>query len=255
MVKCVNSIVLSTFLHRAAQQKSASVALLVDPSSQVEEGLSCLAKGVEEGWVDAVFYGGSLRTHSEEEAHWNNLRQRIQGPIFAFPSNALQVHPTADGLLHLSLVSGRNPDYLIGRHVEAAVYLDELGIDIVPTAYLLIDGGKVSTTAYITNTTPIPSDKVDIAYATALAGVQLGMKAIYLEAGSGADNVVPVNMVKTLSSKLDVPIIVGGGIRSAEQMRALSDAGADVLVIGNAFEENPFQVMADLRTFKCAVEV
>ena len=111
---------LSTFLHRAAQQKSASVALLVDPSSQVEESLSCLAKGVEEGWVDAVFYGGSLRTHSEEEAHWNNLRQRIQGPIFAFPSNALQVHPAADGLLHLSLVSGRNPDYLIGRHVEAA---------------------------------------------------------------------------------------------------------------------------------------
>jgi len=152
-------------------------------------------------------------------------------------------------------VSGRNPDYLIGRHVEAAVYLDELGIEIVPTAYLLIDGGKVSTTAYITNTTPIPSDKADIAYATALASVQLGMKAIYLEAGSGADNVVPIKMVKTLSSKLDVPIIVGGGIRSAEQMRALSKAGADVLVIGNAFEENPFQVMADLRTFKCAVEV
>jgi putative glycerol-1-phosphate prenyltransferase len=254
-VKCVISIVLSKFLHQVVQQKSASVALLVDPSSQVEEGMSCLAKGVEQGWVDAVFYGGSLRTHTEEEAHWNSLRKRIQGPIFAFPSNALQVHPASDGLLHLSLVSGRNPDYLIGRHVEAAVYLNELGIDIIPTAYLLIDGGKVSTTSYITNTSPIPSDKVDIAYATALAGVQLGMKAIYLEAGSGADNVVPITMVKTLSSKLDVPIIVGGGIRSAEQMHALSQAGADVLVIGNAFEENPFQVMADLRTYKCAVEV
>ena len=243
------------FLHQAAQRKSASVVLLVDPSSQIEEGMNCLAKGIDEGWVDAIFYGGSLRTHGEEEVQWNALRQKTKGPIFAFPSNALQVHPTADGLLHLSLVSGRNPDYLIGRHVEAAVYLDQLGIDIVPAAYLLIDGGKISTTSYITNTTPIPSDKIDIAYATALAGVQLGMKAIYLEAGSGADKIVPINMVKTLSSKLDVPIIVGGGIRSTEQMRALSDAGADVLVIGNAFEENPLQVMADLCTYKCAVEV
>ena len=253
-MKCVNSVVLSKFLQQAVQGNSASVALLVDPSSQVEEGMSCLVKGVEEGWIDAVFYGGSLRTHSEEEVQWNSLRQRIQVPIFAFPSNALQVHPTADGLLHLSLVSGRNPDYLVGRHVEAAIYLDELGIEIVPTAYLLIDGGKVSTTSYITHTLPIPRDKVEVAYATALAGVQLGMKAIYLEAGSGADKVVPINMVKALSSKLDVPIIVGGGIRSAEQMQALSQAGADVLVIGNAFEENPFQIIDDLRTFKCAVE-
>ena len=180
------------------------------------------------------------------------MTQRVNSNVVGFGTS---LNPYKGFKLDLSLLQRSNLGPFMLDASDDLYVLNITQIDIVPTAYLLIDGGKVSTTAYITNTTPIPSDKVDVAYATALAGVQLGMKAIYLEAGSGADDVVPVNMVKTLSSKLDVPIIVGGGIRSAEQMRALSDAGADVLVIGNAFEENPYQVMADLRTFKCAVEV
>ena len=163
--------------------------------------------------------------------------------MILFPGNNYQLCEEADALLLLSLISGRNPEYLIGQHVVAAPLIKESGIEAIPTGYLLIDGGKISTTSYITQTVPIPADKPDVAVATALAGEQLGLKLIYLEAGSGAANPVSAEMISAVKKNVSLPLIVGGGIRSGAQAEAACQAGADIIVVGNILEKAPELLM------------
>jgi putative glycerol-1-phosphate prenyltransferase len=159
-------------------------------------------------------------------------------PIILFPGSPLQLSSQADALLLLSLISGRNAEYLIGNHVVAAPFLRESGIEIVPTGYMLINGGKQTSVSYMSNTQPIPADKPDIALATAMAGEMLGLKIIYLDAGSGAINPVPLNMIASIAAGVSIPVIVGGGIRTPDAVRNAYESGADVVVVGNATETN-----------------
>ena len=177
--------------------------------------------------------------HQRLEDCVSTLKKQSNIPVILFPGSPAQVTPLADGILLLSLISGRNADLLIGQHVQAAATLKTSGLQILPTGYVLIDGGAPTTVSYISNTLPIPANKPEIAAVTALAGEQLGLKLIYLEAGSGAENPVPQEMIKAVSKQIDVPLIVGGGIRNGEAAYQACQAGADIIVIGTAFEQQP----------------
>lgn len=142
-------------------------------------------------------------------------------------------------LVNIFLISGRNPEYLIGQHVVAAPHIRESGLEVIPTGYMLIDGGRVSTTSYMTQTVPIPHDKADIAVATAMAGELLGLRAIYMEAGSGARQSIPTEMLAAVRKAISIPIITGGGIRTPEQAEALAQAGSNLIVVGNVLEKQP----------------
>jgi putative glycerol-1-phosphate prenyltransferase len=158
--------------------------------------------------------------------------------VVLFPGDNLQINSHADAILFLSLISGRNPDLLIGKHVISAPILKDSGIEVVSTGYMLIDGGTPTSVSYMSNTTPIPANKRDIAVCTAMAGEMLGLKLIFMDAGSGALNPVGENMISAVKKSIDIPLIVGGGIRSAEKAKAAFEAGADVVVVGNAIESN-----------------
>ena len=159
--------------------------------------------------------------------------------MLLFPGNHLQLSNKADALLNLSLISGRNPEFLIGEHVRSAMFLKQSKLEIIPTGYILVDGGSRTSVEYMSNTQSIPRNKSDIAVATALAGEYLGLKAIYLEAGSGAKQSVPNEMLKAVSKNINIPIICGGGIKTKTEIQEKWDAGANIVVIGSAFENNP----------------
>lgn len=215
------------------------LAVLIDPDKQGEKSLLRLIELADNARVDFFFVGGSLLLEARFEKTIATIKQHSKIPVVIFPGNNYQVSQNADAILFLSLISGRNAEYLIGQQVIAAPSIKEAQLEVIPTGYLLIDGGKTSTTSYITQTVPIPNDKPDIAVATALAGEMLGMKAIYLEAGSGAINTVSVEMIKAVKGSISIPLIVGGGIRSSEQAEEISKAGADIVVVGNILEKQP----------------
>ncbi|MGB1121595.1 MAG: geranylgeranylglyceryl/heptaprenylglyceryl phosphate synthase, partial [Saprospiraceae bacterium] len=193
----------------------------------------------ESASVDCFFVGGSLVVNNVMNDCIKRIRQVSNIPIIIFPGSTLQINYNADAILFLSLISGRNPDLLIGRHVESAPILHRSKLEVISTGYMLIDGGKPTTATYISNTLPIPRNKSDIALCTALAGELLGMKTIFMDAGSGAELPVPTNMIQTVSSQISIPLIVGGGIRTPEKAAKNVAAGADVIVIGNAIEKEP----------------
>jgi putative glycerol-1-phosphate prenyltransferase len=159
-------------------------------------------------------------------------------PVILFPGSNLHIDMSADALLFLSLISGRNAELLIGQHVIAAPVLKKSNMEILPTGYILIDSGRQTTVSYISNTTPIPYDKPEIAACTAMAGEMLGLKLIYLDGGSGAQKQISARMIASVRKSVDVPLIVGGGIRSVEEASEAMEAGADVIVIGNGIEKN-----------------
>ena len=225
--------------------KSATkqLAVLIDPDKQSAESLSALVQQAENCRADFFFVGGSLLLKDSFEQTVRSIKAQSKLPVVIFPGSNYQVTEAADAILLLSLISGRNPEYLIGQHVAAAATLKKANIEIIPTGYLLIDGGRISTTTYITQTVPIPADKNDVAVATALAGEMLGLKTIYLEAGSGADKTVSPTMITQVKKNINGPLIVGGGIRSGEQAEEVSRAGADIVVIGNILEKNPEALM------------
>lgn len=194
--------------------------------------------------------GSSLQTTTNYHGFLEHLRSRFSLPLVLFPGSGMQISSKADALLLLSLISGRNPEYLIGQHVAYAAAVRDSGLELIPTGYLLIDGGKATTAHYITQTLPIPGDKPDIAAMTALAGAQLGLKVIYLDSGSGALMPVTPAMVAAVRQAVDLPIIVGGGITHADQITALRQAGADWIVIGNALEQNPALIHEITRELK-----
>lgn len=184
---------------------------------------------------DFIFVGGSQTIGSTE---WliHLLKERLDIPVVLFPGNVSQFAPNADALLFLSLLSGRNPEYLVGQHVTSASAIHQSGVEVIPTAYLLIDGGKESAVQTISQTTPIAATDTETAIATALAGEMLGMKMVYLEAGSGALQAVPEKMIAAVKERISVPLIVGGGIKDPEKMKDIFKAGADIVVIGNVLE-------------------
>ena len=170
------------------------------------------------------------------------IKKKTTLPIVLFPGNASQVVGNADALLLLSLISGRNAEFLIGQHVNAAVQIAKTNLEVIPTGYILIDGGVATSVQYMSATQPIPANKVDIATATALAGELLGLKMVYLEAGSGARNPVSSEIISSVRDTLHIPIIVGGGLRSVAEVERVWNAGADIAVVGTAIEKGEFQI-------------
>ncbi|MCX6280959.1 MAG: geranylgeranylglyceryl/heptaprenylglyceryl phosphate synthase [Bacteroidetes bacterium] len=214
-------------------------AVLVDPDKSTPVSLKRLAILGKKSGVDYFFFGGSLLMRGKGETLIKTLHDHSGIPVILFPGSSLQIFPNANGILLLSLISGRNPDMLIGKHVESAALLRASKLEIIPTAYMLIESGRPTSVSYISNTLPIPSDKPDIAVSTALAGEMLGLKIIYMDAGSGALNPVPADVIKQVKQNTSLPLIIGGGISSPEKARSALNAGADVIVIGNAIEKDP----------------
>jgi geranylgeranylglyceryl phosphate synthase family protein len=213
--------------------------VLLDPDRFRPQDWEPLLPDLDRGPVQGFLVGGSLQTTTAYQDTLDWLAEFVTLPVVLFPGSMLQVSPKADALLLLSLISGRNPEYLIGQHVQAAVSLRNAGLTLLPTGYMLVDGGKATTAHYITQTQPIPADKPDIAAVTALAGSQLGLKVLYLDCGSGALHPVPTAMVEAVRQVVEGPLVVGGGVRTPQQALALRQAGADWVVMGSVFEENP----------------
>jgi phosphoglycerol geranylgeranyltransferase len=227
------------------QHRQKSLAVLIDPDKQNDVLLAETVTIANSVKVDFFLVGGSLLTTDNLQKTFLFIKEKSSIPVILFPGNATHIVNDADAVLFLSLISGRNPDLLIGQQVQAAPLLKVSGMETISTGYILIDGGKPTTVSYVSNTVPIPADKPEIAAATALAGEMLGMKCIYLEAGSGAKNPVPENTIRTVRKNISVPLIVGGGIRTPEKAIAACEAGADIIVIGNAAEQDPL-LIADM---------
>ena len=188
--------------------------------------------------VDFFFIGGSLLTNNYLDSCISIIKENCNIPVILFPGNAMQVSNKADGILFLSLISGRNPEMLIGNHVITAPILKESDIEVLSTGYMLIDSGKSTSVSYMSNTTPIPHDKDGIAVCTAIAGEMLGLKMIYMDSGSGAINTVSEKMISSVVKNINIPLIIGGGINSEKQVKEKCKSGADIIVIGNAIEKD-----------------
>ncbi len=212
--------------------------VLIDPDNTNSTNLIDIAAKAESAGVDLFFVGGSLMVSDRMDLCLDTIRQVSHIPSVLFPGNPIQLSDKADALLYLSLISGRNAELLIGNHVVTAPLLMQSPVQVMPTGYMLIDGGAPTTVSYISNTLPIPADKPDIAMATAMAGQLLGLQLIYLDAGSGAKNPVSPRMIAKVRKAVDLPIIVGGGIRTPEQAASAAQAGADLIVVGNQLEKN-----------------
>jgi phosphoglycerol geranylgeranyltransferase len=224
------------------------LAVVIDPDNSQELIMSTLEQ-CKKGKIDLIFLGGSLVTKGSADAAARIIKENSDIPVLLFPGNELQLTNKADALLLLSLISGRNPELLIGKHVVAAPFIKRSKLEVIPTGYILIDGGRPTSVTYMSNTIPIPADKPDIAAATALAGEQLGMKLIFLEAGSGALNPVSEEMIRAVYGAVDIPIIVGGGINTQKDLEKIYFAGAKLVVIGTSVEKDSSVIaeMAEVR--------
>ena len=223
------------------EENRKMIAVLLDPDQCRGSLLASTIAALKSNVPDFIFVGGSHALASTDSLI-ELLKEETKARIVLFPGNASQFSTKADALLYLSLLSGRNAEFLIGQHITSAIAIKKSEIEVIPTGYILIDGGKPSSVEYISNTRPIPSDKKAIALSTAIAAELLGMKLIYLEAGSGADFPVTSDLIETVKSGLNIPLIVGGGIKSVEQLTMAFDAGADLVVVGNIFESYPTKI-------------
>jgi putative glycerol-1-phosphate prenyltransferase len=224
------------------RQKKKSFAVLVDPDKTSLTKADELISISTSSKVDLIFVGGSLVVSDHLEALVQHLKKECDIPVVLFPGSPSQVTPYADALLYLSLISGRNPELLIGQHVISAPLVRKSGLEIIPTGYMVIDGGAPTTVSYISNANPIPSDKNEIAVCTAMAGEMLGLKLLYMDAGSGAKVPITEQMIQSVSMQTTIPLVVGGGIRDAEKAHKNCKAGADLIVIGNAIEKDPYLI-------------
>lgn len=215
-----------------------SFSVLVDPDKTSLSKADTLVSLCTQAKVDYIFVGGSLVVSDHFEELVRHIKSSCDIPVLLFPGSPSQVTPFADALLYLSLISGRNAEYLIGQHVVSAMAIKKSGLEIIPTGYMLIDGGAPTTVSYISNASAIPSDKNEIALCTALAGEMLGLKLLYMDAGSGAKHPIQENMIQVVSSRTKIPLVIGGGIDSAEKAFNDCKAGADIVVVGNAIEKD-----------------
>lgn len=214
-------------------------AVLIDPDKQNTNQLKSLVDLAHQSNIDFFFVGGSLLTNDSLNQCVSFLKKASNIPVILFPGNAMQVNKDADGILFLSLISGRNADMLIGKQVITAPVLKASNLEVIPTGYMLIESGKPTTASYMSNTTPIPHEKNDVAACTAMAGEMLGLKLIFMDGGSGAQNPISNDMIKKVRQSVDIPIIIGGGIDSGEKAVENCKAGADLIVVGNSIENKP----------------
>ncbi len=221
------------------QNGKKMLAVLIDPDKHTQNSLDDITLKINATKnINLILIGGSM-VFNGVDTTVEKIKAQTKLPVFMFPGSALQVSSKADGILLLSLISGRNPDFLIGHHVISAPKIKNAAIETIPTGYILIDGGTTTSVMYMSNTMPIPANKPDIAVATAMAGELLGLKALYLESGSGALNHVPEILINSVCKNTSIPVIVGGGIRSVDALQKVLLAGADIIVVGTAFETNP----------------
>jgi phosphoglycerol geranylgeranyltransferase len=233
----MNQHIYNIFTQKKAAGKK-SFAVLIDPDKVDTQKLDELIVLGVEARVDYFFVGGSLVISNHMDEVVKFIKANCNIPVIIFPGSPSQVSKYADALLYLSLISGRNPELLIGQHVISAPAVKKSGIEIMPTGYMVIDGGAPTTVSYISNAAPIPADKNEIAMCTAMAGEMLGMKLIYMDAGSGAKKAITESMIQSVHNAVEVPIIIGGGITTAEKAYLNCKAGADVIVVGNAIEKD-----------------
>lgn len=219
-------------------------AVLVDPDNHTSSSLKKIRSLSIQAGVDIIFFGGSLLTRDRVDECLDILKSNNPIPVILFPGNNFQVNRKADGILFLSLISGRNPELLIGKQVVAAPYVKASKLEVIPTGYILVDGGTATSVSYMSNTIPVPSDKPAIAACTAMAGEMLGLKLIYMDAGSGAKQPVSPAMIREVKGTVSVPLVVGGGITTPAMARHAAKAGADIIVVGNALEKKPDLVLS-----------
>lgn len=234
MTKTIYDLIVSK---KAEGQKS--FAVLIDPDEIEIKGIDKLVDLALKSNVDYFFVGGSLVISNRLNECIARIKETCDIPVVLFPGSPSQVTPLADAILLLSLISGRNPELLIGQHVISAPMLKQSGLEIMSTGYMVIDGGAPTTVSYISNASPIPADKKDIATCTAMAGEMLGMRLIYMDAGSGARKPISEEMIHSVAKHISIPLIVGGGITTPEKAYQNCKAGADIIVIGNAIEKDP----------------
>jgi phosphoglycerol geranylgeranyltransferase len=229
----------TSFLSTLEEAKKANrklLAVLIDPDKTLH--IDELLKG-DQSRIACILVGGSLISKGNVDNTIELIRKKYKGPVFIFPGDFSQVSPLANGVLFLSLISGRNADLLIGKHVQFAPQIKQSGIEVVPCGYILVNSGTPTSVEYMSNTVPVPHHKPDIAAATALAGEMLGMKCIYMESGSGAEQEVGAEMIRQVAAGIQIPLIIGGGIRSKNQAESAWNAGATMVVVGTAIEEDP----------------
>ncbi len=223
-------------LYTSLSEDKKQFVVLIDPDKYNTRQLIDLVGLAGKSMVSYLFVGGSLLSDDNLDDTLKVIKDHCDIPVIIFPGDILQINSRADGILLLSLISGRNADLLIGKHVIAAPYLKKSGLEILPTGYMLIDSGRPTTASYMSNSLPIPSDKDEIAVSTAMAGTMLGLRLIYMDGGSGAQNAIPLSMIEKVKKNIQVPLIVGGGIRTPEDASERFRAGADIIVVGNAIE-------------------
>lgn len=231
-------------------RKTKQLAVLVDPDKLTREEIEKTAKNAQLSGVDYFFVGGSLLINNSLPQSIKVIKENCDLPVVIFPGNNYQLSSNADAILFLSLISGRNPDMLIGMHVIAAPYIKLSGLESIATGYMLIDSGKPTSVSYMSHSFPIPADKKDIAACTAMAGEMLGLKMIYMDAGSGAEKSIPSEMIRFVKDSVAIPLMVGGGINTPKLLHEKYNSGADIVVIGTQFENNmnDMQHFADVKS-------
>ncbi len=231
----MNAAFLQT-LEQAKSENKKLLAILIDPDKT--NYLAQVSELAEQKKVDAMLVGGSLISKGNVEETIEKIKKSFSGPVLIFPGDFSQASANADAILFLSLISGRNADLLIGKHVLFAPSIQQTGLEVIPCGYILVNSGTPTSVEYMSNTVPIPHNKPDIAAATALAGEMLGLKCIYMESGSGAEHEVSSEMIRQVSSNIQIPLIIGGGIKTKAQLESAWNAGATMVVVGTAVEED-----------------
>ncbi len=231
-------------IHTGKAFSKKAFAVLIDPDKLNEADLLKTIQIAVNAQVDYFFVGGSLVVTDALDNIVSIIKNKCSIPVILFPGSPDQITPKADALLYLSLISGRNPELLIGQHVISAPFVKQSGLEIIPVGYMLIDGGTPTTVSYISNTNPIPSNKNDIAACTAMAGEMLGLKLIYMDAGSGAQRAITSLMIQEVAKYIQIPLVVGGGITTPDKAKENCLAGADIIVVGNAVEKDPTLIEA-----------
>ena len=226
------------YLLSVKEEKGAGYIVLIDPDKNSEKYLEEKISKINECGVDAIFVGGSLILDNNCEKRVKMIKSLSKLPIIFFPGGISQLNKYYDAMLFMSILSGRNPHYLIGEQVIAAPLVKDLDIETIPTGYLIIDGGSNSSVQFMSGSNPIPTEKPDILVAHALAAQYLGKKIIYLESGSGAKNSIPNHLIEAVKRYIDIPIIVGGGIRTPKSAYEKVQAGASFVVTGSIIEDD-----------------
>ncbi len=232
------ALMIIDYIHTAKKENKKLLAILLDPDKLALAEIPNTISKINKSNANLLFIGGSLLFKNVLDEFVSIVKQNTKLPVLLFPGSAMQITNNADGILFLQLISGRNPEYLISNQVIAAPLLKQTDLEVISTSYLLIESGRETTASYISNTKPIPSHKPEIAMATAMAGEFMGHKLIYMDGGSGALNSVPTEMIKMVSKNVDLPIIIGGGLKTKQAIQAVYEAGATIVVVGTAFENN-----------------